>query len=481
MKRVKRAQVAQCSRYQVGAAAWRRTLDDIVSQGNSKKVIVFADLFMSVGDSLEGFYELLKASGGPEARPLLFFLGLDHREHFYAIARTRLTQQAIEDFNEEKLFVDGFCPVPETPPAWVGRVPDVGTFVAKLADELRVLTVDKTGHLCIPANEDIPVQMTPELSATLDSMRMQFPAKDNEPVHSEAGRSEAAASESAPPAPCHKSGLAELLMRHDVVKTVAGSAYNILVVTEKGCAGCFDPNDSKHALWLQNGSDKQRCEVEAGTILFGAGKACVMLEGNANFDPHAPCTIKWGFHRPGSKDAVNDKDINTDAASALVQMKGSTELSLVTVTEALKDAGEYPKGTVWGFSSTLDARKRLTLKPSASLHPHPPPLPVPPVLALSPRFALVSFPMLCSRFYFSVRYVVPTAVQVADANISCIGYFLGIRQAAEPDRKWELLKPVPVLFKGSKATLEPKTGTVVMHFVTTKQLKLAPGQCMQLH
>jgi hypothetical protein len=122
VQRVKRAKMPQGQRYQAGAEYWNVVLDDVASAFKTKKVIMIVDMFCSVGDSAHGFYDMLKNRGGVAAKPLCFFMGVDCREHFYAIARTRVLSQAKVDFNAEALFVEGFCPLPEVDPSWAGKV-----------------------------------------------------------------------------------------------------------------------------------------------------------------------------------------------------------------------------------------------------------------------------------------------------------------------------------------------------------------------
>ena len=74
-------------------------------------------------------------------------------------------------------------------------------------------------------------------------------------------------------------------------------------------------------------------------------------------------------------------------------------------------------------------------------------------------------------------------VAVADADQSSVGYFAGIRQASDPDAKFELFRPLPVLFRGTsgKASLEPTQGGILTHFVAVKQIKLPPGGIHRLY
>ena len=66
---------------------------------------------------------------------------------------------------------------------------------------------------------------------------------------------------------------------------------------------------------------------------------------------------------------------------------------------------------------------------------------------------------------------------MADADNSNVGFFAGVRQAIDVDRKFEIFRPIMVVFKGStgKATLEPVSGGVLTRLVTNRQMKLAPG------
>jgi hypothetical protein len=74
-------------------------------------------------------------------------------------------------------------------------------------------------------------------------------------------------------------------------------------------------------------------------------------------------------------------------------------------------------------------------------------------------------------------------VAVTDADMSNVGFFFGLRQASDPDRKFDFFRPVPVVFAGSsgKATLEPTPGSCMIRLATTKQVKLAPGGFHRLY
>ena len=76
--------------------------------------------------------------------------------------------------------------------------------------------------------------------------------------------------------------------------------------------------------------------------------------------------------------------------------------------------------------------------------------------------------------------MVPSVVPVADATLDTVGWFINLRAAADPDQELEWVKPVPVVWKGSRAALEPRADTVVMRLVTAKQIKMNPGQCVKL-
>ena len=52
---------------------------------------------------------------------------------------------------------------------------------------------------------------------------------------------------------------------------------------------------------------------------------------------------------------------------------------------------------------------------------------------------------------------------------------------AEPERKWDMVKPVLILYAGgNKADLAPKANTVLVKFVTAKQLRPGIGQVARL-
>ena len=66
---------------------------------------------------------------------------------------------------------------------------------------------------------------------------------------------------------------------------------------------------------------------------------------------------------------------------------------------------------------------------------------------------------------------------MADADSTSVGFFAGVRQASDPDKKFENFRSMPVVFKGTtgKASLEPVQGGVLTRLVTNRQMKLPPG------
>ena len=81
------------------------------------------------------------------------------------------------------------------------------------------------------------------------------------------------------------------------------------------------------------------------------------------------------------------------------------------------------------------------------------------------------------------RYAVPSDVAVADADSTNVGFFAGVRQAIDVDRKFEIFRPIMVVLKGTtgKATLEPVSGGVLTRLVTNRQMKLNTGALHRLH
>ena len=90
------------------------------------------------------------------AIPLAFMFAVENSEFFYSIAMVRLMQEATRMFNDEEIFVEGFCPLPQQPAAWSGKAPDLQSFVAGLRQKLKVAAIDAAGNLLIPRVEDVP-------------------------------------------------------------------------------------------------------------------------------------------------------------------------------------------------------------------------------------------------------------------------------------------------------------------------------------
>ena len=163
------------SRYQRGARAERKLIEDIATNIKGKKMILFVDAFLGVGDRMLGYYELMKDTGGEAAKPLLFFFGCDPRDHFFGIAKTRLVEKAMKDFNSQDLSIHGYCPMPTLPAAWAGKVPDECTVRAAMLEQFKVASVDERLNFLLPQEEDVPVKLTDDLRATLKELQGRFP------------------------------------------------------------------------------------------------------------------------------------------------------------------------------------------------------------------------------------------------------------------------------------------------------------------
>ena len=150
--------------YQKGSRAERCVLEDLTAGAKRKKLLLFVDGLLSVGDRSEAFLDFLVDRGAETAKPLIFFIGFEYRDHFLAIARTRITEKAKADFNAEKLLVPGYVPLPPIPAAWAGKVPDLAEAVKEYhTRDIYVATVDDEGRFLVPKDSEVPVQATPEI------------------------------------------------------------------------------------------------------------------------------------------------------------------------------------------------------------------------------------------------------------------------------------------------------------------------------
>ena len=359
---VRRRDVPPAQRYQAGQEFWHAVVDDAASALKNKKIIIVVDMFCSVGDTAHGFYEMLKNRGGLAAKPLCFFFGTDFREHFYAVARTRVLAKGKADFNAEALFVEGFAPLPAVDPSWAGRVPDLPTFVSNIQRDMRVLTVSRSGQLIIPKDSDIGVMLTPELKGHLDQWRTQWPDAAPAETRREQSKTDPVVA-AAPPQHTIFKTEADLRQYYEIIKVVPCGTRQMVVVNVKGAE--FDMHGDGHSVWVRNPAASAPLVLEKDTDMCGCGKATLVVEGTERFDPYAPCTIRWGFHRVASNEGV----ISADSASIFYQMKGATALSMTTVAAALKDQNAFPHGSMYGFSTTVDSKKRCQLKPQAALRP----------------------------------------------------------------------------------------------------------------
>ena len=241
----------------------------------------------------------------------------------------------------------------------------MASFISNLQRELRVLTISRSGSLIMPKDGDIGVMLTPELRSHLDQWRKQWP--DGAPTSPASAACAASTTETrvvdpAPP-PDHTTfkSEAEPLEYFDVVKVVPCGTRQLVVVKVKGKE--FDPHGHDHSVWVKNPSAASALVLDKDTDLCGCGAANLVVEGSEHCDPHAPCSVRWGLNRAPS----NDNPINADQATIFYQPKDSTDLRMMSVAAALKDMEEYPRGSIFGFGTTVDGRRRALLKPQSVL------------------------------------------------------------------------------------------------------------------
>jgi hypothetical protein len=357
------------------------------------------------------------------------------------VARTRLIQEAVKDFNKEELSVSGFCPLPNVPPAWCDKKPSRDGVLTELRAKLKRLTLTDDLDLVIPADAEIPVLLTAELKEVLSKVRTAYAPKvlvlrfcDGEDPGIRVAETEQ-----------RFSSLAELENKCDIIAKVSKSAYEIILATKKGKGKDFDINEGEHFLVLYN-HNTSALNIDAESYLFGAGPGKILKEESPGFDAFAPSSVHWAFHRPGSKEALGWKEIDAEKANIFTQARDAGDLSMMTVANALRSHNAFPRGAAYGFNTTVDAHKKLKLKPD-------------------------------SRTLFA--FTEPPAIE--QLNEGNIGAYLGIQQASAPERKWEYVKPVPVMWWNStKSTLEPKQNSSLIRFATSKQIKLGIGQALRL-
>ena len=159
--------------------------------------------------------------------------------------------------------------------------------------------------------------------------------------------------------------------------------------------------------------------------------------GNAHFDAMSPCSVRWSFHKPGSNEQLQqggEKDTNADSSYIYVIPKGDSELRYMSVTDALESFGAYPSGTLWGFTTLVDSRKQVMLRPTETL------------------------------------YVTPQPVAIVYATVQNAGYGIGLRAASDPEKKTDLLRPIMVVHNGdTRATLAPRQNSQLVRFVNTRK------------
>lgn len=264
-------------KYQRGSKAEKLVLADLVKGAQGKKLLVFADPFMAVGDRAEAVLSMQQETSVDK---LVFFFGSDPREHFAAISRIRVVSKTKEEFQEERLSISGFAPLPKIPAAWVGKTPDLTSARAQLKQALTTVSCREDGSLVIPADDDaVPVEINDALRETLSTLRKQFPP----PGPREGYPSDVASGDT------KFDSLEDLLGKMTVWKTIRKADFNLLVA---GKGASFDCSQNAHGLWVENPSTSAKLELEAETFLCGVRGCKFLQESSGNYDPAAPCSIK---------------------------------------------------------------------------------------------------------------------------------------------------------------------------------------------
>ena len=266
------------TKYQRGAKAEQMILADLARGAKGKKVLVVADPFMAVGDRGEAVVNLLQE---PSEDVMLFYFGSDPREHFQTIAKIRVLSKVKEDFQEERLSVSGFVPLPKVPPAWVGKMPDLASARAQLRQALSILTCRDDGSLVIPDDETVPVELNDELQAKLKLLREKFPAPKSKEAYPQGAGGEV-----------KYDSMDDLLAQLTVWKTIRKAEYNLLVA---GKGDAFDISQNAHGIWLENPSASAKVEIEADTFICGLQSCKFVQEASGNYDPQSPCSVKLSF------------------------------------------------------------------------------------------------------------------------------------------------------------------------------------------
>ena len=89
--------------------------------------------------------------------------------------------------------------------------------------------------------------------------------------------------------------------------------------------------------------------------MVGFENCIIRREDNVQFDAMSPCSVRWSFHKPGSKEQLQqggEKDTNADASYIYVIPKGDSELRYMSVTDALKSFGAHPTGHLLGLQDS---------------------------------------------------------------------------------------------------------------------------------
>ena len=427
------AKAAYAARYQKGWQSEKVVLEDFLGKVRNKKLVVVVDLFAAVGDRLIAFLKMLVERGAGVATPLAFMFAVESREFFYATAMVRLMQEATRMFNNEEIFVEGFCPLPQQPAAWSGKAPDLQSFVAGLREKLKVAAVDEAGNLLIPKAEDVPFQASSALIAELQRLHAQFPRPQAEKKADKTHEQEK------PHCTTMKS-LHMLKEKYTVLGRCAQPTFEIIVATDSQELPADGAFDEGRMVWLHNPAETKATSIEAGGFIMGLDSCGVVRSSDAAFDPETACSVLWSFARPGKHDKVG-----ADSASLWTVPKGRTELQLITAASALTSAGK-PDGNFWGFLKQVDAKKKAAYKPTEPL------------------------------------YVIPKHVEPGDVTVDNAGFFLGFRAAMEPDRTWEWVAPKLVMHSGgAKATFEPKPNGAMVRFVATKKINIPSQHCVRLY
>ena len=119
--------------------------------------------------------------------------------------------------------------------------------------------------------------------------------------------------------------LAKYFEMYSIFCNLRQASVNLLIVSPS--AGQCEAEEMQ--LWAHNPSTSRRFCFDTGAFVVGLDNCVIRKADDPSFDAMGPCTVRWSFHKPGSKEQLaqgGEKEANAESANVYVIPKGDSEL-----------------------------------------------------------------------------------------------------------------------------------------------------------